>query len=847
MADLPPLSPSPKASEGRPSLPTRTSARVSWVGSEPAEGEARGRRHSSHSDDESSATTSGEEAEEEAPAAARRSSTSSAKRAQLLLKFMLIVCLLAGGAAVAIIAYNLATAQEAAKFKAAFAAAVELGAVSLADGYRIKLRAGAILASHLTSSFVPWNLAIGLPYTTYWNASHFDDFDTICREDLTVLASARAFAWAPLISAPDQPAFDAVARGHIPEYPGITPGAWALGTWVLNAAGTGPVLPPPPAPFRVPALQISPLDVRYLMMDFFSYPDLRHALAGVATTNEPVQSDIIQLASLGYNTTASSVLFSPVFDRTPYEGGEQQLVGFTAVVFAWTDMIFSALNLAGYSNLVAVLTSDSGRQVSFLLENGQPVDLPANHTRDAAYESYRHDLTGTFGPGWLVSFYPTAGFAQRYSSNQPTLQATVIALLVGIICSDFGTYDLVAATRQRALTKLWQATEAVVSDIFPQKIKDQLMSEQLAQRGSDARSSTNPGGGILFSALGGLVGTSDKRSPTRDTKAAAVPLAALAELYPHTTVVFADVVGFTSWSSSVPPAEVLRFLEGIFGEFDILAKSLDVFKVETIGAAPAGGRPAVRPIPRSRDSPPPPGDCYVACCGCPDAYENHAERAADFALGMGEAFKRGAPVNAANLCLRVGLHSGPVVAGMLRQERGRFQLFGDTVNTASRMESTGEAEKVQCSAATAELLLSSGRHALRRRGVIAVKGKGSIETFWLTGRHGRYGGRVRARGSSRTSERASDSLVAQPRMSTSARASAAAAAEDLAAIIAAEAGEAPILVEEATVIEDPVTAEPVPLEEEGADDEAEAPLAPRGSVAPSLKSALASPKGPARV
>ena len=103
----------------------------------------------------------------------------------------------------------------------------------------------------------------------------------------------------------------------------------------------------------------------------------------------------------------------------------------------------------------------------------------------------------------------------------------------------------------------------------------------------------------------------------------------------------------------MPPTEVFRVLEAVFGEFDALAKSLGVFKVETIG------------------------DCYMACCGCPDPYEDHAARAADFALGLAEGFKRaGEATGVKHLCCRVGLHSGPVVAGVLRAEKHRFQLFG---------------------------------------------------------------------------------------------------------------------------------------------------------------------------
>ncbi len=160
-------------------------------------------------------------------------------------------------------------------------------------------------------------------------------------------------------------------------------------------------------------------------------------------------------------------------------------------------------------------------------------------------------------------------------------------------------------------------------------------------------------------------------------------------------------------------------------------------------------------------------------------------RAADFALGLADGFARaGEATGVTHLCCRVGLHSGPVVAGVLRAEKHRFQLFGDTVNTASRMESTGEPRRVQCSAATAALLLNSGRHTLRRRGVIAVKGKGSVETFWLTGRIGRGVRRPRSTRDSGYDRRGS--LASMESLDDATR-RAATAAEDLSTIVAAEA------------------------------------------------------------
>ncbi|MEZ4454255.1 MAG: adenylate/guanylate cyclase domain-containing protein, partial [Nannocystaceae bacterium] len=125
------------------------------------------------------------------------------------------------------------------------------------------------------------------------------------------------------------------------------------------------------------------------------------------------------------------------------------------------------------------------------------------------------------------------------------------------------------------------------------------------------------------------------------------------------------------------------------------------------------------------------GDCYMASCGVPSPRPDHAAAIADFALDV-RALCEGRSFRGHRLALRIGVHSGPVIAGVIGQHRQLYDLWGETVNTASRMESHGEPGEVQVSAATASLLADT--HAIRERGSIEVKGIGAMTTAFIVGR-----------------------------------------------------------------------------------------------------------------
>jgi class 3 adenylate cyclase/HAMP domain-containing protein len=189
--------------------------------------------------------------------------------------------------------------------------------------------------------------------------------------------------------------------------------------------------------------------------------------------------------------------------------------------------------------------------------------------------------------------------------------------------------------------------------------------------------------------------------------------ASIADGFADVTVLFGDLVGFTVLSGEIPAGELVDLLNGLFVRFDEAAGEFGIEKIKTIG------------------------DCYMAVCGLPVRYPDHAERMARMALGMTEATRRYSEEMGRNLQIRIGLHSGPVVAGVIGARKFIYDLWGDTVNIASRMESTGVPGQIQVTRSVYERL--QGQFELESRGVIKVKGKGEIET-WLLVREARVVG-----------------------------------------------------------------------------------------------------------
>jgi class 3 adenylate cyclase len=181
--------------------------------------------------------------------------------------------------------------------------------------------------------------------------------------------------------------------------------------------------------------------------------------------------------------------------------------------------------------------------------------------------------------------------------------------------------------------------------------------------------------------------------------------ATIADGFADVTVMFSDIINFTQLSEEMPPKFMVTMLNEVFSHFDRLAEQRGLEKIKTIG------------------------DAYMIVAGVPEPRDDHAQVAVEMALAMHRVVSAQPPVNGRRLEVRIGIASGPLVAGVIGERKFSYDLWGDTVNTASRMESSGIPGCVHITTETLELL--DGRYPFERRDAVEVKGKGPMTTWTL--------------------------------------------------------------------------------------------------------------------
>lgn len=182
----------------------------------------------------------------------------------------------------------------------------------------------------------------------------------------------------------------------------------------------------------------------------------------------------------------------------------------------------------------------------------------------------------------------------------------------------------------------------------------------------------------------------------------------VANWFPEATVLFADIVGFTPLSEKIPPREMLAYLNEIFSALDTLTEQYQLEKIRTIG------------------------DNYMVAAGVPEPREDHAEAIANMALGIPEEIQKFNLRNDTQIDMRIGINTGPLIGGVVGSKKMLYDIWGDSVNTASRMESHGVPGRIQVTPSTYNKL--KDLYIFEPRGVITIKGKGEMETYFLVGK-----------------------------------------------------------------------------------------------------------------
>lgn len=484
-------------------------------------------------------------------------------------------------------------------------------------------------------------------------------------------------------------------------------------------------------PFYFPIHYMEPIEGNEaaIDLDYYSSESRRRAVDALFATKEPSLTDRLSLVKKAGQVSRCGSHNGPSFGvvlmhpgvelSNPQPGDDIWPKDFSSIVLCIPDLLErSTTDLSKMSALVYVhdMSHPSDEPVFMggarvLIEEGQKkIDfLEEEDLADLTAKLVRQSTVVAANREWIVTVLSMQGTYEPDGILFIILGGCVVLLASILLAVWVFTSARRTARYNRVLTTAERST-AIVTSLFPQKVAEQML---------------------------------DYDRHDREGKNSGIKNTPIADLFPATTVMFADMVGFTAWSSMRDPISVFVLLETIYNAFDMIAARRskwlessrhptnlsyyfsDVFKVETVG------------------------DCYVAVCGLPEPRKDHAVVMARFAHDCARKVKhttRSLEVHlgpdTSTLDFRFGLHSGPVIGGVLRGQRARFQLFGDTVNCAARIEATGIKGQIQMSTVTANLLVEAGKGhwVVPRHDKVLAKGIGVMQTAFLTVKPGSSNG-----------------------------------------------------------------------------------------------------------
>ncbi|KAL3916977.1 MAG: hypothetical protein SGILL_004926, partial [Bacillariaceae sp.] len=456
-----------------------------------------------------------------------------------------------------------------------------------------------------------------------------------------------------------------------------------------------------------PVAQYGPMlkDTSLVGFDLYSHPIFKKEMVASVEYNVPVVSEKDDGLEFLYKHVECDVedeFLSFTLDAVHENFDEDaKVVGFVVSVLPWSSF-FKDLLPDDVNGLVVELVSDCGSNFTYIANGGkEDVLMEGNghevqHGESAVESRFfwkDHHKGKSRHCHFNSTVYPSDEFRSHYTSADPAFYAFMVVFFFVFTGYVFYESNRCVSARHSKLEARADRAVAVVNSVFPEQIGNRLLNDDKVHASGQQKLDAFLGSGTMY----------DDAKP-------------LADFFLATTVLFADIAGFTAWSSTREPSQVFLLLESLYFQFDKIAKRRGIFKVETIG------------------------DSYVAAAGLPTPRNDHFSAMARFARDimetmdvMTQKLEVELGPDTSSLGLRIGIHSGPVTAGVLRGDRARFQLFGDTVNTAARMESTGVAGRIQISESTAGLLEKSGKLTwfFPREDKVSAKGKGMLQTYWL--------------------------------------------------------------------------------------------------------------------
>eukprot|EP00977_Amphora_coffeiformis_P017039 scaffold5454_cov176-Amphora_coffeaeformis.AAC.9 len=566
-------------------------------------------------------------------------------------------------------------------------------------------------------------LLLSLWLTKQQQQQQQQDFEAFGQQTMHT-TGIQLLAYSPLVNPNNRIGWEAYAVEHVAAWwteshslAGTTP-AFPSNAVIVPYIYQQPGLLPDtgPGPF-LPVWQLSPppVDPSIINFNLLQDPVVQRLVDFATWTGQTAVSEVLQDGALsellipfssseGGDSSSNdnhpqSILVTPV-------NFEDVVVGHVVAVIPWQAFLANILQ-DGRGPVFVVMRDSCGTAFTYSLARSEAIFLGLGDFHNANYNDmvetvdfmgYKGDLTESGIQNhcqYTMEVYPSKEMEDNFTTNQPLMFMTAVVCVFIFASLIFIVYDkLMQRQQQRTMSTAMRAT-SIVRSLFPHNVAEKLQAQKAEEQRSQQRQRRNRR--RRTRSRDGSEDDSEEPNQSEEL----VDSKPLAELFPSATVLFADIAGFTAWSSSREPEQVFVLLENLYRAFDKIA---------------------------------------VRLCGLPTPCLDHAITMCRFAVEMREKFKElrcklevKLGPDTGDLDMRVGLHSGPVTAGVLRGDRARFQLFGDTVNTASRMESNGQPDRIHMSADTAEHLRDSGKGSwiTPRKDKITAKGKGELETFWL--------------------------------------------------------------------------------------------------------------------